>query len=326
MNQPIDARMAQAVALVRNARRVLLCTHLTPDGDAIGSLLALDSAIRRMGKQTLMICHDLPPRNLRFLPGVEGIQLPEAARGQSFDLGFSIDASDAERLGDSAEAFFACAQTLQMDHHQTNAGFAQHNVVDALAPASGTLAYRFIQATGLPFEQHEAICLYAAISTDTGNFCFSHINAETFEQMAGLMNAGLPIVETARQLHLMREKEHVLLLGRALHSLQFDLDGQLSFMVIRQEDMEATHATQEHADRIVNYGLYIPGVRMCYLATQTDGGVKFSLRAIAPDEVASIALELGGGGHPQAAGCTLSGPMEEAVARVHQRLRQALRA
>ena len=326
MIRPTDSRMAQAVALVRNARRVLLCTHLTPDGDAIGSLLALDSALRRMGKQTLMICHDLPPQNLCFLPGAERIQLAAEARGQQFDLGFSIDASDKERLGDSAMPFFQCSQTLQMDHHQTNTGFAQHNVVDPQAPASGTLVYRFFRAAKLAFEVDEAICLYAAISTDTGNFCFSSLSAETFEQMAGLMEAGLPIVETARELHLMREKAHVLLLGRALNSLQFDLDGQLSSMVIRQEDLVASGATQEHADRIVNYGLYITGVRICYLATQTDNATKFSLRAVAPDEVAGIALELGGGGHPQAAGCTLSGPMEEAITRVHQRLRQALQA
>ena len=116
--------------LIGQAKHILLCTHLAPDGDALGSMLALGSLLRRMGKQSTMICHDLVPGYLFFLPGQEAIRLPsQVSVDERFDLAISVDASDAERLGDSFTLFSRCSKTIQMDHHSTNTRFAQHNLV-----------------------------------------------------------------------------------------------------------------------------------------------------------------------------------------------------
>ncbi|MHC1786228.1 MAG: bifunctional oligoribonuclease/PAP phosphatase NrnA [Christensenellales bacterium] len=311
--------------LIRDADRILLCTHLMPDGDALGSLLALGGLCGHLGKPHRMICHHGVPAYLRFLPGQEEIRLPQEVAGEAFDLAISIDASDAERLGDSAKYFYQAATTVQMDHHQTNAGFAQHNLVLEELPASGSLLFRFYETAGVPITREMAICLYTAISTDTGNFCFGSVTAETFQQAAHLMACGLPLAETARALHLMQEKEQVLLQGRALSSLRFFEEGKLTEMRLTRQDFIDCGAGSEHADSIVNMGLYIPGVKMCYLASEQADGIKFSLRAIAPSEVAGLALALGGGGHAQAAGCTLQGPMDGAIARVRDAMQGALR-
>lgn len=304
--------------LVDQAQTILLCTHQSPDGDALGSMLALNSCLMRMGKKTSMVCHDAVPSYLQFLPNQDRILLPNQLKDQAFDLSLSIDASDLERLGDSGIPFKQAAISIQMDHHKTNDSFADYNLVLDDLPASGSIVFRFFEAAGISITADDATCIYTAITTDTGNLCFGSISSETFEQLAELMRSGLPLIETARQLHLMREKEHVLLLGRALRTLHFHLDGRLTSMVLTKEDYKECGATTEHTDKIVNYGLYIPGVEMSYLAHETDQGIKFSLRSIAPLTVSGIASKFGGGGHSQAAGCTINEPLWDAIASMQK--------
>ncbi len=320
-----DCSFGDVLTMMREANDILLCTHLMPDGDALGSMLALNDLCRQLGKNAVMACHHLVPAYLRFLPGSSDIRLPGDMPQTVFDLAVSIDASDIERLGDSAALFLKAGRTLQMDHHQTNTMFAQHNMVLDELPASGSLVFRFFTEARLAISREVAVYLYTAIGTDTGNFCFSSITDETFEQIAQLMRSGLPLQETARALHLMQEKEQVLLLGRALYSLRFFEAGRLSGMQLSKQDFLDCRAGGEHSDRIVNHGLYIPGVQMCYLASEQDDGIKFSFRSIAPYEVSGIAFAFGGGGHAQAAGCTIPGPMEDAVSRVRNALLESLR-
>lgn len=310
------SEFAAIIQLINQAETVLLCTHKAPDGDALGSMLALNSCLERLGKKTTMVCHDKTPSYLKFLPDQNKILLPQQLEGKRFDLSLSIDASDLERLGDSSIPFKEADISIQMDHHKTNDSFAHHNLVLDDLPASGSIVFRFFEAAGMSITKDEAICIYTAISTDTGNLCFGSIDVETFEQLAELMRVGLPLVQTARQLHLMREKEQVLMLGRALCSLKFHLDGRLTSMALSKEDYDNCGATIEHTDKIVNYGLYLPGVQMCYLAHETDDGIKISLRSIEPFVVSGIASLFGGGGHTQAAGCTINAPLDEAMARV----------
>lgn len=319
-----NSDFAQVLRLIKGARRVLLCTHLMPDADALGSMLALGYLCDHLGIAHELVCHHQVPSFLRFLPGSERIRLPKDVEQESFDLALSIDASDAERLGDAKALFLRTPINVQMDHHRTNTMFAQHNIVMDKLPASGSLVFDFFEAAGIPITQPIAICLYAAISTDTGNFSFGSVSARTFQQIAHLMDCGLPLTETARALHLMQDKPQVLLQGRALYSLNFSEDGSLSEMRLTRQDFTDCQAGSEHADSIVNLGLYIPGVKMCYLATEQEDGIKFSLRAIAPWRVSDIASSFGGGGHAQAAGCTLPGPMEEAIARVRAAMLAAL--
>lgn len=320
-----NCSFGDALSMIREAKDILLCTHLMPDGDALGSMLALNDLCRQLGKRAVMVCHHPVPAYLRFLPGSGEIILPCEIAQQTFDTAISIDASDIERLGDSAVAFLRAGRTLQMDHHQTNTMFAQYNMVLDELPASGSLVFHLFQEAGLTFARDVARYLYTAISTDTGNFCFSNVTEETFEQVAQLMRSGLPLQETARALHLMQEKEQVLLLGRALYSLRFFEDGRLSGMQLSKQDFLDCQAGGEHSDRIVNHGLYIPGVQMCYLASEQEDGIKFSFRSIAPYEASGIAFAFGGGGHAQAAGCTIPGPMEDAIDRVRNALLEALR-
>lgn len=316
----MKTELSALIPLITKEQRVLLFTHLQPDGDAIGSVLAFNSLLRRMGKETVVLCQDPVPENLRFLPGWElvksardfaqmGLEPPHA-------LGIAVDASDYARLGDVGPVFRACRMTIKIDHHATNEQYAQVNYVDESVAATGVLIGRLFEALGGQITREDALHLYAALSTDTGNFSYGKMTEEFFSQMAGLMKAGLPIVEASRQLHLVKHPTFIRLLSRALHSLAFLAGGRLTMMQLRARDFEDLENGMEYAEGIVNYGLNIQGVEITFLATQTENGVKFSLRCLPPHDVSRAGAHFGGGGHVLAAGCTLREPFDEAVARM----------
>lgn len=317
--------LSEAAALFRNARRIIVCTHVQPDGDAIGSLLALGSLLQSLGKDVALICQDPVPLNLQFLPDWQRVRAPAEMTGKAFDLFCSIDASDKERIGNGASLMDAVPVSLVIDHHTSNTYFGQYNYVDDKIAASGNLVYRLFGELEQPLGKDAATCLYTALSTDTGNFSFGQMDEEFFLQVSGLMRAGLDIVNIARVLHLTKEKSFVKLQARALATLTFYCDGRLSAMRLTQRDFEETGTTPDLTEGLVNMALNIRGVEMCFLATQVDEThTKFSLRALSPHNVAEIATAFGGGGHLLAAGCTLELPIEEASAKIRSRMMVAL--
>jgi len=321
-----DAFCSEMLSALHDANSILLCAHIFPDGDAIGSNLAMAHALRAMGKDVTVACSDPVPQSFRFLPGAETVVGPDALQGRRFDVGFAIDCSDLSRIGACAEAFSACPVTMQIDHHPTNPRYAQINVVDGDAPAAACVVRRALRAMNAPLTRDIARCLYCAISTDTGNFCFRGTTAETFRIMAELVEAGLPLAEDARLIHLMREEPHVKLLGRALVSLRRFADGKCACMRVTPEDYAFAGAKPEHCDRIVNYALNLPGVEMAYLADCGEKNVvKASLRAVAPWNVSVIAKQFGGGGHVLASGFRREGDWDEICAGIEEAMTRQLR-
>lgn len=313
----MNSRRGELLRAVRDARSVLVCTHRQPDGDAIGSLLALGEMLNALGKSSTLACHDPVPASLRFLPGEDRIVQAEALAGLRFDLGIAVDCTDTDRLGGCAASFFSCAVTAQMDHHATNSLSVHISEIDTGAPAAGSMVFRLCEEAGVAFSTDMAVCLYTAISTDTGNFCFGPLTEETFRQMSVLMRSGLPIVHTARMLHLTRQQRQVCLLGRALVSLSFHFHGRFTRMQLTASDLAACDAGPEHAEGIVNYGLYIPGVEISCLAVETPEGTRCSLRCLPPHDVAAVALAFGGGGHTLASGCLIRESMDATEQRMN---------
>ena len=303
----------QLIEALKAAQRIFLCTHVAPDGDAIGCLLAAKFILEGMGKSVVVCDADPVPLDFRILPGAGEIIRPDQVTGE-FDTAMSLDAADFERIGASGPIFAKAPVRLQVDHHGTNPGYAMHNEVDADAPAAGCIVFRMLKALGQPLTESIAACLYTAISMDTGNFNFPSVDAETFEIMAELMKTGFDMSGYARQLHMMRQTEYLGMLSRALGRLQFLYDGKVTMMGVYPEDFAAVHALPEHSDGIVNYGLYIPGVRLtCFVNSQQADLTRFSFRALAPYSAQRIAVALGGGGHEAAAGATVYLPAREAT-------------
>lgn len=306
---------------LEKASRILIGTHVNPDGDAVGSSLAVCHALRAMGKEVTLCCADALPGKLRFLPGAENFVQAEALEGRSFDLSIAVDCADESRLGDMGEFFFRSPVLVQIDHHPTNPLYAHVNAVDGDAAAAGCVVYRLLQAMGITVTEDIAKCLYAAISTDTGNFSFENTDGEAFAIVAELVKAGLPLNEMSRNLFLLQEEAHVRLLGRAIATLRLFGNGQCACMQLTAADYAAANAGPEHSDGIVNYAMNLWGVKMAYLADEkADGTVKVSLRALPPFNVARIAQAFGGGGHVLAAGCRYKTTLQQMCAALEEHM------
>lgn len=314
------------LSAVKKADSFLLCTHVSPDGDAIGSTLAMAFFLEDMGKKVTVACSDPVPYRMHFLPCWEMFVRPEELEGKKFDCAIAIDCAEESRMGACRFAYNKAPVRLQIDHHGTNPLYAMENEVDGTAAAAGCIIWRFAKALDLEITKDHAACLYTAISSDTGNFCFENTGSECFECIADLIDHGLSINEVARPLHLIREVPHVRLLAKALDSLKLCGDGKIAGMKLQKKDYLDCDAAHEHSDKIVNYAMDLEGVVLAYMADDTmRGGTKFSLRAQPPYNVAKIAQKFGGGGHVLAAGCTMDAPMDEAIELIENAMLEQLK-
>ena len=318
----------ELLSAIENAGSILLFPHISPDGDTIGSTLALKMLLVRLKKQVTVVLDGTPPKTLSFLPDIYCVRdYSEAVQVITLTdqtLGIAVDAGGDDRLGRAAELFHSLERNAQVDHHATNPGYAKINVVDAQAPASAVLVYRLFEAFGLPLQREEAICLYTGLATDTGNFVYKSVNAEAFQIMAKLMEAELPIANYARLLFRCKEKEHIALLGKALPTMRYLCGGEIAGMKLNAEQFREAGATNEHADGVVDYAIDASGVKIAYFAREMENGkIKCSLRALTPYRVDAAAERFGGGGHQLAAGCTMDGPLDQAVELMEAVLKEA---
>lgn len=310
----------QVLSAVQAAGSVLLFCHVSPDGDTLGSALALKLRMTAMGKSVRLFVDGEWPSNLAFLPGMSAAEGPDAAV-ETADLALAVDVSCEERLGACAPAFFAAKRTAVVDHHGSNSGFARINWIDGDAPATAVLVYRLLVELGGSLSRDEAVCLYTGLSTDTGNFIYESTSAESFRMMAALMEAGLPLAEYARRLFRVKELPFVRLLGQALPSLRLTCGGKVAGLTLTAAQMREAGAKAGHTDGLVDYAIDLEGVVMAYFARETeDGRVKVSLRALEPWHVDQVAVRFGGGGHRLASGLTVNMPLAEAAQAVEAAL------
>ena len=320
------SRNPEAVAeAIRKAQKIAVCSHVNPDGDTLGCATAMRLALMKLGKEVSLFCDGKVPDMLSFLPGAEEIRIPTGTEGP-FDLMLAVDASDEKRLGACAALKAVSAHTAQIDHHPTNPIYMEVNSVDGDAPATAVMIREQLKALDVDLTPEIAVCLYTGVSTDTGNFAFAATNAECFSIMSELMEQDLPLARLNRILFREHAMPQVKLLGCALSSLEYYENGRIAVMKLTRKDFEECRALSEHADTLVNYGLDTIGTRMAMLAREADNGmIKFSLRAKEPDAINDVAQSFGGGGHPQAAGITMDGPLEAAMDKVLQAMIRKLK-
>lgn len=240
-------------------------------------------------------------------------------------VAIAVDVSSPDRLGKAEAQYNAAARRWVIDHHGTNPGFGHINWVEGSAPATAILVNRLYRALGVPLSREAAICLYTALSTDTGNFVYDSVNDECFEMMAGLMEAGLPLAEISRVLFREKRANFVRLLGVTLPSLRVTDEGRVAGLCTSLEQFRQNGLDPAETEGVVDYAIDIQGVRMAYyLHEQEENVVKGSFRALPPYRVDQAARRFGGGGHPQAAGFTLRMPIAQAVKETEAALHQAL--
>lgn len=316
-------------AQIERAQRILLLTHVNPDGDAIGSLLGAAHALRDSGKEPICLLASPAPSYTLGLPGAawldvyrRGDALPEA------DLTWMLDTAAPSRVGAIADEHGAMLQARPLmvtDHHVTNEGGGLVNLIDPGSASTADLLYRLLDAMALPVSADAATCLYLGVLTDTQSFQLSSTTPTTLRTAAALLEAGANLRAVVNAVYFSLPESTLRLTSLALSALQRE-DGLL-WTSITLEQQAATGAGDEAGDDLVMRMQRVAGMRICALFKErADGTVKISLRSVPGIDVATIARTWGGGGHTQAAGATLPMGLAAAQAEVLPRLRAALAA
>lgn len=314
-------------AQLAQVERVLLLTHINPDGDAVGSLLGAAHVLRALGKEPICLLASPAPSFCQCLPGAswlnvyqQGSPLPAA------DIIWLVDVANPARVGAPFEeqraAFEACPLVI-VDHHVTNDGVGQLNLINPQAASNADLLFRLFQAMEVPISAEAATCLYLGMLTDTQSFQTSSTSAQTLHTAADLISAGADRASVVAAIYFNVPLSTERLTARVLSDLQQE-DG-LIWAHLTQAQLAACNAGDEASDDTVGRMQRVAGMRVCALFKERpDGSVKLSLRSVAGINVAAVAQTWGGGGHAQAAGATLAMDLPTAEATVLPLLRQLL--
>jgi len=318
-NTPVEI-----IEVLRKAPKVALFSHVSPDGDCIGSMLAIGLALEKMGKEVTFYNPDSVPSYLSFLPDSSRIS-QELPSPQPKILLF-VDCTDLGRVNLSRLDISEDSIVINLDHHISNLFFGDLNWVAVQASAAGEVALKLINQLGVEMDEDMATNLYTAILTDSGCFEYSNTTAQTHRSVADLLDLGVDLSRIHNNIFDQKPLAQIKLLQCALNGLEIYADGQLAIMILSAEDFRISGAELELSEGLVNHARSIAGVEVAVLLKEVGPQeIKAGLRSNLWLNVNEIAALFGGGGHQRAAGCTLRIPMAEAKQRLITALEEALR-
>ena len=320
----IDITLLRAFeAEIGRASKILIGTHLNPDGDALGSALGLALYLESIGKTVEVLCHHPAPKNLRFLPTVERVrQTPELT---GHDLGIIVDLESFERLGSTAPYFEAMVRLVVIDHHVPHEEPGDLRLIDNTSAATALILTRVFETLNAEISSDMATCLYTGIATDTGSFRFRNTSSDALSAAALLLEKGANLELVSEEIFQNRQLSSARLLGHALETMKLDVDDRLAWGCLSYRDFEWAKATDEDTEGFVNELLSIETVQIAALLREAvPGKIRCSLRSRRGFDVASVAREFGGGGHKNAAGCNFVGSLDDAEHQLIEGMRKCL--
>ncbi len=301
---------------IQQAQSVLVTAHARPDGDAVGSVLACGMMLEQLGKRVEMVFSDRVPLIYRWLPCAQRIRHWQRIEGD-FDLVILLECDGIER---SRLKGLEGRRLVNIDHHTSGRNFAHLNWIDTDGCAVAEQVFTLAGAAGVRITPDMATCLYMAVLTDTGSFCYEGTDAHTFSLAHELVRLGASPARIAQDVYFANPMSKMLLLGAALANLK--RDGRMAWLWVTTSDMERSNAAEEDCEGIVNYAIGIAGVEVAvFLRELPNHRVRLSLRSKGEVNVAEVAESFGGGGHENASGCTLPGPLPLATEAILARLR-----
>ncbi len=306
---------------IERGQRFLVSAHARPDGDAVGSILGCAMILEQLGKQVEMVSCDRVPLIYRTLPCSSAIRQVSRVEGE-YDAVILLECDGIERSRlRGLEGRFL----INIDHHVSGRTFADINWIDTEACAVAEMVYDLAMHAGVRITPEMATCLYTAVLTDTGSFCYDGTDAHTFELAAELVRHGAKSAAIAKDVYFSHPTSKMMLLGAALSNLR--REGRIAWMWVTHDDMLRTNAAEEDCEGIVNYAIAIAGVDVAiFLRELSNHRVRLSLRSKGEVNVARIAERFGGGGHQHASGCTLDGPLPDASEMILEVARDMLRS
>jgi bifunctional oligoribonuclease and PAP phosphatase NrnA len=305
---------------IEAADHILVVSHVDPDGDAVSSTLATASILRAYGKKVTMANSSPIPKRFFFLPGVENILQPQQIK-EKFANVVTVDCADAKRVGACASLYTDPVKILNIDHHISNDGFGDINLVLPDAAATVDILFDWMESMGLVWDRALATIIYTGMLTDTGGFRYSNTTPQLFRKAAQLLEVGIEADRIAHHVLETMTMGQAQLLQTALSNLKCSEDGLIAWITLRIADVRRTDVNSEDAAGIVNYARNIVGVEVGILFWEEEAEwIKIGLRSCDRVNVAAVAKQMGGGGHARAAGCMYQGTIEQAQGEVLARL------
>lgn len=294
---------------IKKAESIVLLTHETPDGDAIGSSLGMKLALRKIGKEADLIVTKYA-RTFNFLPNIEEIKTTSDV--EKYDLAISLDCATIKRI-DNREYFDKAKKTISIDHHGSNEMYADINYVNPVAPACSEIVLTMLSYFNIEIDKEIGTCLMMGIITDTGGLQYPSTTADTFEYAAELLRKGVDIADICRRTLQEKTKSNFELQKIIMENLELLEDGKLAFSYVTKQDLLDVKAEEGDHEGLVNIGRSIEGVEVSAFIRQEDDEniFKISMRSNGKINVSDICLMFGGGGHPRAAGAKVKGTVEQ---------------
>jgi phosphoesterase RecJ-like protein len=310
-------------AAILQRQRFVVTSHARPDGDAIGSQVAMAYALRQLGKDVQMVDADPAPLQFQVFPGVSDIHVSATVQGQ-FDAAIVMECGDLSRTGvDGFDKYFV----INIDHHPGNRSYGAINWFEPGAAACSEMVFDLVEALGVTLTPEIATHIYVAILTDTGGFHFSHITPRTFEICRRCTEAGANPQAIARAVYDSSTMGRLRLMGAVLHDLEFEAEGRAALAALTLKLFHETGATIDDADGLINIPLNVKDIQaVAFFKEIAPDSFRISLRSKGSVDVNRVAGAFGGGGHKNAAGCTLDGPYPEVRAKLLAELKQVLSA
>ncbi|HET9000923.1 MAG TPA: bifunctional oligoribonuclease/PAP phosphatase NrnA [bacterium] len=316
---------AKIAETLKSRQHVLLLNHVSPDGDCLGSTLALARALRGAGRRATVGSSDGVPEMYRFLPGSSTV-LAEIPEGERFDAVVFMECSSPERAGALAARAAGVPLWVNVDHHVSNTGYGDLVLWDPGAAAVAEVVFPIVTAFQPRLDPETAVCLMTALLTDTGSFHYASVTPKSFELAAELVRAGASPMAVFEQVYENRSTSSLRLLGMALVRMTICEDGRVAWTTITQAMLKEAGATMEESEGVVGALRTVRGIQVAILFKEESDEISVSLRGVGSVRANVIAEAFGGGGHAAAAGFTVKGPVDDVVRQTLAAVRRELSA
>lgn len=307
---------------IKKAESIVLLTHETPDGDAIGSSLGMKLALRKIGKEADLIVTKYA-RTFNFLPNIEEIKTTSDV--EKYDLSISLDCATIKRI-DNREYFDKAKKTISIDHHGSNEMYADINYVNPVAPACSEIVLTMLSYFNIEIDKEIGTCLMMGIITDTGGLQYPSTTADTFEYAAELLRKGVDIADICRRTLQEKTKSNFELQKIIMENLELLEDGKLAFSYVTKQNLLDVKAEEGDHEGLVNIGRSIEGVEVSAFIRQEDDEniFKISMRSNGKVNVSDVCLMFGGGGHARAAGAKVQGTVQQVKEKIIKEVKKYL--
>lgn len=316
-------------SLLREGMTTIVMPHLNPDGDAIGSSIALADLLESYGHQVYLVTHDEIPQNLRFLLNRKYYQVDGLLNQgiNSFDAAFVVDCGDKTRIQDRESILGFCKKVIVIDHHVTHVHFGDVTIADYQASSTGELIHRLYNYFETPFTPHAMAALYTAMSTDTGSFKYSNTTPYVLRAVADFIENGFDTTDCVTEVYQNRPYVQYSVQYEALQRLVLAADGKVAFSFLDYETLKKNQFSNHDTDGLVELFRDIQGVEVsCFARAVSENAYKLSLRSKGRVDVSQVSLIYGGGGHVRASGCTITGTIDSVKTEIIEVLSKALDA